>query len=219
MPFPFAAAATVAAPIIGGIFGKSSAKAQNEASSREAQINRDFQKETLQNQHQWEVADLKKAGLNPVLSANSGAGAAAGSMAPQVGEMSQMAEGASSALAAVRQKQELKLLKEQIDKTKAETAKTWSDRAVANRLERKVKFEGDAAMLSIPAAAQDARWYNSRIGRGVDAAGRVIQSVGGALGAGAAGLVYGKHSAKAQRVPSTIITPQSTKFDNQSWTR
>ena len=32
-----------------------------------------------QNRHQWEVEDLKKAGLNPILSANSGASLASGS--------------------------------------------------------------------------------------------------------------------------------------------
>lgn len=36
------------------------------------------QKEALQNQHQWEVADLRKAGLNPMLSVNAGAGGASG---------------------------------------------------------------------------------------------------------------------------------------------
>lgn len=44
------------------------------------------QKEALQNQHQWEVADLRKAGLNPILSVNAGAGGASGGNAafPQI---------------------------------------------------------------------------------------------------------------------------------------
>lgn len=30
------------------------------------------QKEVMQNRHQWEVADMRKAGLNPILSATGG---------------------------------------------------------------------------------------------------------------------------------------------------
>ena len=46
----------------------------NKANAKEASKSRDFTREQLQNSHQWEVADLRAAGLNPILSANSGAG-------------------------------------------------------------------------------------------------------------------------------------------------
>ena len=56
----------------------SAAKSQKYA-LQSAATNNKYQKEFAQNAHQWEVEDLKKAGLNPVLSAGgSGASASGG---------------------------------------------------------------------------------------------------------------------------------------------
>lgn len=43
------------------------------------------QREAAQNAHQWEVEDLRKAGLNPILSATGGSGASAGSASVPAG--------------------------------------------------------------------------------------------------------------------------------------
>lgn len=74
----------VAGSIASGLFNKSSASSAQQAAQA-------YNTEVLQNRHQWEVADLRAAGLNPILSATNSSGGAgigvgsAGSM-PDIGQ-------------------------------------------------------------------------------------------------------------------------------------
>ena len=85
---------------------------ENRANKHESQRNRDFQERMSNTQHQRQVEDLRLAGLNPILSATSGAGTPTGSMAaPQK----------SSAIAARRGFNEQRLLTSQVNQISADT--------------------------------------------------------------------------------------------------
>lgn len=78
----FSSIAAGAASALGGAVSsgqaKSSAQKQNKYNVWLQENNQAFQREMAQNAHQYEIEDLKKAGLNPILSAN---GTSAGSIA------------------------------------------------------------------------------------------------------------------------------------------
>lgn len=88
MAAPLVAAALISAgaSLVSGILGSNSAKSQNQAANAQSQKEMDFQERMSSTAHQREVADLRAAGLNPILSANTGASSPMGSMAPVVNE-------------------------------------------------------------------------------------------------------------------------------------
>lgn len=91
------------------------------------------QKESMQNQHQWEVADLRAAGLNPVLSANGGAstGGLNGSM---VGDTGQVSRAVQNAMQGMALKGQLEKQAAEIDNINKDTELKEDQRAVAQML-------------------------------------------------------------------------------------
>ena len=77
---------SLAGAALGGAFDMYAGKQQQQASAKEAARNRAFQERMSSTAHQREVEDLRKAGLNPILSATRGASTPGGS----TGSMSQI---------------------------------------------------------------------------------------------------------------------------------
>jgi len=91
----------------------------------EAQENRDWQANMSQSAHQREVDDLRAAGLNPVLSANHGAGFGSGAQASAPDISSSLT---SSTLGRERLKADIEQIMSQIEQNKAQIEKTNAER-------------------------------------------------------------------------------------------
>jgi len=93
---------TVIGAGIGAVSSALGQSKQNHANRREAKHQRDWQKGMSDTAHRREVADLRAAGLNPILSATGGTGASTGSsQLPQIGNSAKAAlQGAQGALSA-----------------------------------------------------------------------------------------------------------------------
>lgn len=87
----------IGSSLLGGLFGSSGASKQNKAQIASAREQMAFQERMSNTAHQREIADLKAAGLNPILSAKlGGASSPGGAQANIVNEMAPMENAARS---------------------------------------------------------------------------------------------------------------------------
>lgn len=84
-----------------------------------ANLNNKYQKEFAQNAHQWETDDLKKAGLNPILSAGGGGAAASGGGTAGTGSIG-ITDAANSAAGLLQTVSNIDLQKSQEDAADAD---------------------------------------------------------------------------------------------------
>lgn len=111
----------------GSMYGtNSSAKSQKSANDANLMIAREqmaFQERMANSVHQRQVEDLRKAGLNPILSANSGAPAPMGASATMISESPNKGELALASIRAGQEiasaKQDIELKKQMINESKA----------------------------------------------------------------------------------------------------
>lgn len=110
--------------LVGGIINnnanKDIARDASNANFIDSQRNRDFQRYMTENQHQIQKTDLEKAGLNPLLAAQSGAGGVSGAQGsavtatmnnPAEGVVASAIEAKQLALQMEKQKEEIKNMK------------------------------------------------------------------------------------------------------------
>lgn len=149
--------------LAGGLLGLAGGIFTNNSASKQASENRQFQEDMSNTAHQREVADLQAAGLNPLLSVNSGASVPSGNVAPVVNPVSSAMDAASSAMQLRTSAANVDAIKASADASRASAALSKANSAKTLADLPTHKLEGDVSDVISSVVSNSAKSVNNAL--------------------------------------------------------
>lgn len=150
---------SAAGAIAGGVLSAFGQGMANNANAALAIADRDFQREVLQNRHQWETQDWQKAGFNRIMALNSSGGTGSPTSIAMQNPLAGLGEGVSSAVDKVQAEKSIKSLIKQREfqnkNIEADTHYKYAGAFLADEQSDKYEQEIEQLKQAMPWIVQD----------------------------------------------------------------